>query len=87
MPDLPELLHQIARLSPEERDHLRRALGESRGADLPLFQFGVPQPHSAEWVRSETGHAVVAQRPALSAESIPQGPDAIAGIWADREAL
>jgi len=85
--DLAELLAQIAKLSPAEREHLRRALGEARPTELPLFQFTRPAPHSDAWVAAERGHAVLETGAAEEDEALPEGPDALAGLWAERSDL
>lgn len=84
MPELSELLHEIAKLAPAEKEHLKRALGADAPQELPLFQFSAPAPQSEAWIRAERGHAVLATDSAPAEVDLPEGPDAIAGMWADR---
>lgn len=74
-------------LPTSERERLARALGlnvHTRGAGqtLPLNQFvNRPDPSKtdpAAWRKAETGHAVLNTQ---NADSLSDGPDAIAGIW------
>ena len=85
MADLERLLEMARRLTPAERAQLRRALDAPAGqAELPLLQQGPPRPHSPAWVRAERGHAVLATGTPEDEDTLPAGPDAIAGMWAAR---
>lgn len=59
------------------------------GRSLPLQQF-VPRPDPVAWRKAETGHAVLnTGRLAVDPTTqdvveVPEGPDAIAGMWAHR---
>jgi hypothetical protein len=84
-----EILKLARRLPPEQQRELAQALASpAPRADLPITQFPTgPTPHSPGWVKAERGHAVLATDTAPSEASLPAGPAALAGIWADREDL
>jgi hypothetical protein len=84
---LSEILNLARRLPPEQQRELARALSKP-AAELPMTQFAsAPAPHSVGWVKAERGHAVLATDTAPSEASIPSGPSALAGIWADHAGI
>lgn len=84
---LEEILQQARRLPPEQQRELARALAKP-DAELPIMQFAAaPAPHSVGWLKAERGHAVLATETAPSEASLPPGPEALAGIWADHAGL
>jgi hypothetical protein len=71
-----------------ERERLARALGLSvhtkgPGKTLPLNQFVSQPADAAAWRKAETGHAVLATATPLSEADVPEGPEALAGLWTD----
>jgi hypothetical protein len=83
MATVHEVLSLARQLSPAEQQEVARTLSRSgRSADLPIA--GGPSPHSVAWVKAERGHAVLATDLTALEASLPAGPAAIAGIWADR---
>lgn len=85
MSDLNHVLEQARRLAPAEQEALVRELG---GARPVLAQLGAladrpPSPQSVAWVKAERGHAVLATDSGPADADIPEGAEAIAGMWAD----
>src|SRR5437870_4009946 len=92
MASYEEALRIARSLSASEQQRLARELAGPAPAgaprsELPLTQFpgmAAPRPHSVAWVKAERGHAVLATGTPEADAVIPEGPQAIAGIWADR---
>jgi hypothetical protein len=92
MPTPQDILNQIQSLSPPEREQLLRALAvpAGRGSDLPLASpaaIAMARPDVRDpvgWRKAETGHAVLDTDTSERDDEIPDGPRAIAGMWADR---
>jgi hypothetical protein len=95
MPKLDDVLNLARGLTPQEREQLARALAGSapRGPDLPLASpaaVTMARPDVRDpvgWRKAEAGHAVLAIDTPERDDQIPTGPQAIAGIWADRDDL
>jgi hypothetical protein len=84
MPTYEEVLAMARSLPLPERERLVRDLAPP-AALTPLGTLAArpPAPHSAAWVKSERGHAVLATDTGPAEAEIPPGPDAVAGMWRD----
>jgi hypothetical protein len=90
MATFEDVLRLARTLSAADQQRLIQALAApaARRTELPLTQFGgptTPRAHTIEWVKAERGHAVLATETGDTEAEIPAGPEAIAGMWADRQ--
>ena len=86
MAELEEVVALARALSAEDRERLMRELGgRPTLAQLGTLAQRPPSPHSVAWLKAEQGHAVLATDTGPADAEIPEGADAIAGMWSDMQ--